>query len=68
MEEIWKTIDTAPTDGTLFIGFAQNEELDKTGMMIVYKKEYDFFRESLYGNKIHYLTHWMPLPERPNKC
>ena len=77
----WQTIETAPNDGTPFIGIQTFKTSKLVGMAIVKKNpklpdkiwqccsSAMIFESHIDGDGIDtalpFLTHWMPLPEPP---
>jgi len=61
----WLPIETAPKDGKVFLGYADNG--DETGMAVVYWRDFiGGFCDAVSGQELHYFVFWMPLPEAPN--
>jgi len=63
----WQTIDTAPEDGNVFLGYGKFPKSEKFQCFIAYYKEGGYtegWAEKHSGDTI-YLTHWMPLPKTP---
>jgi hypothetical protein len=59
----WQSIDTAPKDSTLFIGYE-----DGCGVKITYWDDYYGVRDGgfrIFASHGWRPTHWMPLPPPP---
>lgn len=56
----WKTIETAPKDGTWVLTYGPNFTHN---YLLDYFDQYDEEDQAWVGNP----THWMPLPEPPKK-
>ena len=67
----WKPIDSAPKDGTYFIGFC-NAYPDKM-WNVSWNENNQYFSLGVYDDEdrdliiIYDLTHWHPLPEPPKE-
>lgn len=65
----WQRIETAPRDGTPFLGCSVTE-LDTEDFPIMWSCRFDGYMEYFRSNSDHEplpdLTHWMPLPEPPH--
>jgi hypothetical protein len=66
----WQPTETAPRDGTKFLGWNKTHGMHECVVPFVCK---DYKRlEAMYGSRTHHgrpvwfaPTHWMPLPEPP---
>ncbi len=67
----WQPIETAPKDGTEFIGFGTYPDHDETPVEYMhvahFSGDYEHPWEINDGDFVSpcYFTHWMPLPEPP---
>ncbi len=63
----WQPIETAPMDGTAFLGLAETQ-ITAHGDCHIWMAEYDgeLFRNIWDHWPLYELSHWMPLPEPPN--
>ena len=61
----WQGIESAPKDGTSFLGY---EAIDETIYVAFYDAKFKGFYliGDGYNDYKGYPTHWMPLPEPPN--
>ena len=62
MNELWKTMETAPCDGMMFLSFCEHE--GKHGIAVTYWNG-EAFVETISGKKLPYLTYWATLPKEP---
>lgn len=64
----WKTIDTAPRDGTPCLCYVPGDHFKYQGNQAVLKYiDDDFSFWSLPGFGGFQPTHWMPIPEGPSR-
>lgn len=65
MSTVWEPIDTAPKDGTPFLGLSDHI-ISPTGYLAIWmaeKSEGDpYFRSVVDHEPLYDLTHWCPLP------
>jgi hypothetical protein len=66
----WQPIETAPKDGTLFLGFYKSHGgvtgyVKETWWGPLKSKNQEWLLRGLQVDPINQLTHWMPLPEPP---
>jgi hypothetical protein len=62
--EGWRPIETAPKDGTwiLAVGLNGLPETVRWRTVYAHSVESPQWRNARYGDDVHSLTHWMPLP------
>ena len=64
---MWKPIDSAPTDGTVFMAYDKEWKTNEYGefpFLFVYMED-DLSWAMTVDGFICHPTHWMPLPEPP---
>ncbi len=66
----WRTIDTAPQDGSRILGFGSMDTTDQSIATIRWNRTYGVWNcdpneASEYDPEPCNVTHWMPLPEAP---
>lgn len=74
MDERWKTIDSAPKDGTFILGY-WGERIYPHGFLTRYEVTYWISHDEVYGDwyspvtgdDILAPTHWQPLPPPPKE-
>lgn len=62
MDESWETIDTAPREETVILGYAPN-----SGLVIALYHEKRREWVNVYGMGSVTLTHWMHVPQPPEQ-
>jgi hypothetical protein len=62
----WQPIETAPKDGTVFLGYWKKN--GSLGVRVVYAVRTDtgFYWNDYSTQEMLLLTHWMPLPSPPS--
>ena len=57
----WQPIETAPRDGTLFVGYRLGKVGPQPIVALCYGNKHGIFRDDFKDNA--YATHWTPLPQ-----
>lgn len=63
----WKTIETAPKDGTDVLIAGPEFGKGPAFYLAVAGFHHDYWREEEYGDNYYQPTHWMPLPAPPDR-